>query len=164
MRDLVSDEVRLRLKQATRVLVASLGGVTDAAALTGLSHGAISRAQSPDHPDLLPLDVLVYAEIRAGRPIVTAILADLTGHALRPLAEEDAAPPCEAEAAGLVLGLVGASADAARALAGAAADGVICPREARAVDGALQTAADAISLTRRRLGARLKPASGAGRA
>ncbi len=140
-----------------RVLIASLGGVTDAAALTALSHGAISRAQSPDHPDLLPLDVLIYAEMRAGRPIVTAILADLTGHALTPIADEPADGPCAAEAAGLVLRLVGTGADAARALAAAAADGAICPREASAVDGELQKAADAITTTRRRLSARLKP-------
>jgi hypothetical protein len=118
-----------RLKLATRALVSACGGGIQAAALCDLSPAHISRCQSPDHPDTLSLAHLAILEMHAGRPIVAAVLADLTGCRVEVLAGG-------VTDAGLTTGLVRLakeSGEAIAALAAALQDGHCSPREGKTV-------------------------------
>lgn len=124
--DLISEGVRLRLKHAARELIAAAGGVCDVAALTGARAGTVSRWQGAAHPETMPIEVAAALEMRLGRPVFTAILADLTGHECRPMAEAGEAAPLDRH----LVKLAREGADAVAALAEAAEDGEVTPREA----------------------------------
>jgi hypothetical protein len=137
--DLVPDAVLARIKQATRLLIAGLGGNADAAALVGVRPGTMTRWGSTEYPDVMPIHVVAALELRSGVPTVTRVLADLTGHSL-----------CLADASGEagdatdhLMGVVCASADAASTMAAALLDRRITPTEANAVVAALGKATEA---------------------
>lgn len=116
-----------RLKLATRELVAAVGGGKVAAAITGLSEGHVSRCQSEDHPDTLSLQHLAQLELTAGRPIIAALLADLTGCRVEVVAHE-------ADAQMLSEGLISFVTEAGEfsaAVGKALSDKRITPREAK---------------------------------
>lgn len=56
-------------------------------AMTGYSLGQISKWQSENAPDLMPLHVAAILEAASGKPIMTRMLASLTGHQLAVVAE-----------------------------------------------------------------------------
>ncbi|TCR69714.1 hypothetical protein [Bosea sp. BK604] len=55
--------------------------------ITGFSQGQISKWGSENDPALMPLHVVGILEAASGKPIMTRMLATLTGHRLEALAE-----------------------------------------------------------------------------
>lgn len=75
------------IKAASRDLVSECGGARRASDVTGLSHQVISRCISadPENADrFLRVDIVADLEGESGRPIVTELLAELSGHVLVP--------------------------------------------------------------------------------
>lgn len=75
------------MKTASRALVTLVGGVDAAALVCRYGPSALSDGYNLHRPDkTLPLDVVADLERVAGQPLVTAVLARLSGHALVPVA------------------------------------------------------------------------------
>jgi hypothetical protein len=119
-----------RLKAATRDLVKACGGLVRAGSVCGFSKTEVGRWQAVAEADLIPLVAIVRLEADCGLPIVTAALAELQGHTLTPT---DGGLECGSvfAAHAKVLGAVGA---VASHIAEAAADGIVTPGEAEAID------------------------------
>ncbi len=129
------------LKVATRQLVVASGGLEAAAAACRLKHASLARHYSPEHPEMLPLDVIAELQRVAGVVPVTTALAHLSGHALVPLAAE----PGESELlkqAGTLMRLAG---QACMSAAEAMADGVLTPAECAQLSGELHAVVNAAS-------------------
>lgn len=137
--DLVPGAVLSRIKQATRLLIAELGGNKDAAALVGVAPGTMTRWGSTEYPDVMPIHVVAALELRSGVPTVTRVLADLSGHSLALSGPGEA----DGDATHHLMGVVCASADAASTMAEALADRRITPTEASRVVAALGRATEA---------------------
>ncbi|QEL26132.1 hypothetical protein FQV39_28635 [Bosea sp. F3-2] len=81
------------LKTASRALVNACAapgqtGPQRVEALTGYSLGQISKWQSESAPDLIPIHIVAVLEAATGKPIVTRMLASLTGHGVAPISDE----------------------------------------------------------------------------
>lgn len=72
----------LALKAASRVLSKSLGGLEGAATCTNVAYQTLGRYQNVNDAAFMPIDVVADLETEAGAPVVTRILAGLTGHVL----------------------------------------------------------------------------------
>ncbi|WP_027488480.1 hypothetical protein [Allorhizobium undicola] len=75
------------LKGATEASYVLGGGVTSFAALTRVGVSALSKyaALGPDHAQsLIPIDIAVEADLRAGQPVILAEMARLLGYRLVP--------------------------------------------------------------------------------
>lgn len=73
------------LKAASMILVEKAGGVARAAALTSTSHSRLSEAASPWHDNRwLSLIHIADLECVAGEPVITRVLAELSGFVLVP--------------------------------------------------------------------------------
>jgi hypothetical protein len=134
---LVSDGVRRRIKQATRELIALSGGNGDAAALCGVREGTMSHYAGDGYPEVMPLDIAAALEMRLGRPVVSAVLADLSGFCVSPIGAQEAEPPALTTR---LLGVVASNAAVTALTAEALKDGQMCPREARSVSQAVRVA------------------------
>jgi hypothetical protein len=154
--DLISAGVRLRLKHAAGELIAAAGGVSDVAALTGAHRGTVSRWQGAAYPETMPIEVAAALEMRLGRPIFTAILADLTGHECRPISDGEGAQPLERH----LVRLAREGADAVAAMAEAAEDGNITPREAATLMRELAEVRIAATSAERSVAGYLQPKGG----
>lgn len=140
------------IKSAIRELVAACAvpgstGPERVEQLTGYSRGTISRWQGDAYRDLPPLDVVVLLEFTTQRPVVSRWLASLSNHQLVPMAD-DGDTGC------LVHDLVRTSGTAARVtgeLSAALADGVVTPREAKAVKAAIGEHMETLTSVRRKL-------------
>lgn len=71
-----------QIKAATRDLVKLVGGVQRAAAIANVSAPSVSRWQTATTPDVIPVSAIIALEKEAEAPLVTAVLADLSGRAL----------------------------------------------------------------------------------
>lgn len=150
--DLVPRPVLARIKQATRLLIAELGGNKDAAALCGVREGTMTRWGSLDYPDVMPLHVVAALELRTGSPTVTRVMADLTGYSLSLAGAPDAAEDVTRS----LLDVVGSGADAALVMARVIDDGRITPGEVNEALTALGRATEANTRAGKAMAARVK--------
>lgn len=121
-RDLVA------LKTSFRLLIDAVGGLEAAHAVTGYPTSRLSEAASPNHLDRWPrLDHVAELEAVAGRPIVSAVLAQLAGHTLQAATAQPGTP---GEA---LVGVVRQAGDVVSAAAQAMSDGRICEAERAAL-------------------------------
>lgn len=149
---LLPDGLITLIKSAIRAQVAACAvpgstGPERVEQLTGYSRGTISRWQGDAYKDLPPLDVIFQLEFVTQKPIVSRALASLTSHRLVPLADD-------AGATDLVGDLVKTTSTGARVsseLGSALADGVVTPREAKAVKAAIGEHLDALTSVQRKL-------------
>ncbi|WP_428031519.1 hypothetical protein [Ancylobacter sp.] len=81
---------RLRIVAATRDLITECGGAERCAELLGVHAGSVYRYQQDK--DMIPLLSAMVLEADCGRPCVTRIMADYSGHQLV-AAEERASGP-----------------------------------------------------------------------
>ncbi|WP_108661059.1 phage regulatory CII family protein [Acuticoccus kandeliae] len=109
----------LKLKAASRDLVRAVGGVTKAAQVTRLDAGRISRAASNNDSSFLPLDVVADLEAHAEDPIVTRVLAGMSGFTVVP----DEVTPSRSSPLQLLTAVVKEGADVVATLTEAYADG-----------------------------------------
>lgn len=80
-----------KVKLATRRLTAAVGGLEAGAAVTRVSHAALSDCANEARPDrFLAADVIADLEAVAGDPIVTRQLAALAGYELRSVEQSKA--------------------------------------------------------------------------
>jgi hypothetical protein len=71
------------LKGATKALVKSFGSLEEAAGVTRSDPARLSRFGNVHEKGMFaPIDVIADLEARIGRPVVTAILADMLGYVL----------------------------------------------------------------------------------
>ena len=116
------------LKTAARRLVAAVGGLEAAATVCRYSKTALAAAYDPNTPDRFPpADVIADLELVAGRPIVTAVLARIAGHALVPVA------PAEGLAAQALVAVFRGSSGVGEAWSEALADARVSDGERAAV-------------------------------
>ena len=79
-----SAQAYLSLKAAFRCLVKQAGGQQSAASITRVDHQRIGRYGRVHEDMQAPLDVVADLESDIGEPVVTVILADLSGYILVP--------------------------------------------------------------------------------
>lgn len=83
---LLSPVDRAALKTAVRRLVRAVGGLDAAATVCRLNRSALAETYDPHRPDRgMPCDVIADLEAAAAEPIVTQVLARLSGCALVPI-------------------------------------------------------------------------------
>lgn len=97
------------IKIATRALVAACAvpgstGPRRVEELTGASAGTISRWQGDAHPDIIPTAVVFLVEFTIRKPIFSRLLAEMTGHRLVAITDEEEADPSDVD--GLTADLV----------------------------------------------------------
>jgi hypothetical protein len=133
----LSDGLVTLMKTSVRALVLACNapgqtGPERVEQMTGYSRGTISRWCGDRYTDLPPLDVVFQLESAIGKPIVSRMLASLTGHQVVPLSED----AMVSGAADLMSGVMRATGSHARFVAKAAEameDEVITPGEAKAL-------------------------------
>lgn len=127
----------LRLKAATRDLIAACGGVERAAEIAKLGKSTIARYQAPvldyDAPDLITLLAAARLEGECGVPFVTRAMAEAHGQLVVDPAKETTKGAALMAAYAAV---AAASADEARIVAEAMADGVVDGNETELIDRA----------------------------
>lgn len=119
-----------RLKEATRVLHRSVGGVVDAGIVTGKCKSQHGHFQSQDAPDFATIDDVARLEAVAARgadwPPVTRLLCELAGGVFLPM------PDVEAHEVPIALGVIAVAkefGEVAEAVQDALADGRLEPHE-----------------------------------
>jgi hypothetical protein len=122
----------LRIKAATRDLVAACGGVAAAGTLCGVAPASVSRWQAIEDAALIPIGAVLALEAECGAPLVTAVMAEING---RRLADDEAGDGRPGKALGAAAADLARQAGAAMAEATEAlADGVVSPAEAAQID------------------------------
>ncbi|OCC05237.1 hypothetical protein BA190_10055 [Labrys sp. WJW] len=121
----------LRIKAATRDLVKVCGGVVRAGEIALLSKSEISRFQAPGSPDLITIPAALALEADCGLPLVTQVMADMSGRRLTDPEAEERQQACLASDISETLRK---SAEVMTAYASAIADGVVTAAEAEAID------------------------------
>jgi hypothetical protein len=127
---LSTDAMRLRMAAATRDLVTACGGVERAAGLASVSTSQVSRWQSAQHEDTIPLLAALALEADSGLPLVTAAMAAAHGRTLTDAASGAAA----ASVAHVMADVVGATGEVMARHSAAMADGRLTPAEAETLD------------------------------
>ena len=85
MRDITATD-RAAIKTATRLLVKRVGGLDAAASACRYAKSAIAATYDPHRMDRsMPIDVVADLEAVAEAPLITEVLARLSGHALVPI-------------------------------------------------------------------------------
>jgi hypothetical protein len=85
---MIAERDRLAMKARFRVLVDAVGDIDTAALITGAGKGTLSKAYSPQYPDMPTVDRVASLEAASGKPHMTALLARLSGHVLLPIPVE----------------------------------------------------------------------------
>lgn len=136
-RQLLPDGMIPLIKIATRHLVAACAmagssGPRRVEELTGYSAGTISRWQSDAHKDLMPTEVVFLLEFTIQRPVFARTLAELTGHRLTPVAEDERRLGDDVAAlTGDLIRIVGSGSRVGATLGAVLEDGRVTRREAR---------------------------------
>lgn len=154
------------IKIATRALVAACAvpgstGPRRVEELTGASPGTISRWQGDAHPDIIPTAVVFLVEFTIQKPIFSRLLAELTGHRLTPITDDDTADPSDVD--GLtadLIHIVGSGSRVGASLGQALEDRRVTRREARETLAVIGEHEDRLAGAKRRL-ARLAEGRGA---
>lgn len=134
---LLPDGIVPLIKIATRALIAACAvpgstGPRRVEELTGASAGTISRWQGDAHPDIIPTAVVFLVEFTIHKPVFSRVLAELTGHRLVPIADDERADPGDID--GLtadLIHIVGSGSRVGAQLGAALADRKVTRREAR---------------------------------
>jgi hypothetical protein len=139
----LSDGLVTLMKTSVRALVLACNapgqtGPERVEQMTGYSRGTISRWCGDNYRDLPPLDVVFQLESAIGKPIVSRMMASLTGHQVVPLGDGEG----ETATADLMSGVMRATGSHARFVAKAAEameDDVVTRGEAKAILGEILT-------------------------
>lgn len=119
------DETLISLKGATEASFKLGGGLTSFALLTRVGVSTLSKYASVSEEfrdNVIPVDIAVEADRRAGSPIIIAEAAQQLGYGLSPLASQVAGKPVTEAAA---LKVLHEANDVSRAIVAAMADGKI---------------------------------------
>lgn len=145
------------IKIATRALVAACAvpgstGPRRVEELTGASAGTISRWQGDAHPDIIPTAVVFLLEFTIQKPIVSRVLAELTGHRLTAIADDATADPGDvAGLTGDLIHIVGSGSRVGAQLGAVLEDGKVTRREARDTLAVIGAHEDRLAGAKRRL-------------
>lgn len=126
---LFSNDTYERLKGAARDLVSAAGGPRRCQGITRGTESLLSRYGARQEEVFAPIDVIADLEKDAGEPIVTRVLAELSGHLLVPV-------PTALNTAnwfGHLSGVLAGGSQVEVALSDALSDGRIDVAEARAL-------------------------------
>lgn len=145
------------IKIATRALVTACAvpgssGPKRVEELTGKSAGTISRWQNDAYSDLIPTDIVFLLEYHLHKPIFARTLAELTGHRLVAVAEDDEGQGCDV--AGLtsdLIHIVGSGSRVGAQLGAALEDRKVTRREARDTLKVIGEHEDKLASAKRRL-------------
>lgn len=116
--------------------------------LTGVSRGQISRWGGDAYRDLPSLEVVFILEHISQKPIVSRALAQLSGHRLTPIADDEAARDCFVSD---LVELAGSSSRVTAEMSAALADGVVTPAEAKRVLAQMAPHQDTMTRVTRKL-------------
>lgn len=163
---LLPDGIVQLIKIATRALVAACAvpgstGPRRVEELTGASAGTISRWQGDAHPDIIPTAVVFLVEFTIQKPVFSRVLAELTGHRLAAIADEEDAAPNDVD--GLtsdLIHIVGSGSRVGAQLGAVLEDRKVTRREARDTLVVIGAHEDRLAAAKRRL-ARLADGKGA---
>lgn len=120
-----------RIKAATRDLVKACGGVVRSGEVAHVSKSEISRYQSASDPDVIGLPQALALEAECGLPLITTVMADLSGRRLT-----DGAIASDGEVFNRHAETVRAASEVISAMAAAQADGHLTAAELEIVDRA----------------------------
>lgn len=121
---------RLRIVAATRDLITECGGAERSAELLGVHPGSVYRYQQDK--DLIPLLSAMVLEADCGRPYVTKVMADYSGHELTRSGDDDGGKRIDIDARHTAV--MREFADVTHAVADARADGRFSPTDAERID------------------------------
>lgn len=121
---------RLRIVAATRDLITECGGAERSAELLGVHPGSVYRYQQDK--DLIPLLSAMVLEADCGRPYVTKVMADYSGHELTRSGEDDGGKRVDIDARHTAV--MREFADVTHAVAEARADGRFSATDAERID------------------------------
>lgn len=121
---------RLRIVAATRDLITECGGAERSAELLGVHPGSVYRYQQDK--DLIPLLSAMVLEADCGRPYVTKVMADYSGHELTRSGEDDGGKRIDIDARHTAV--MREFADVTHAVADARADGRFSATDAERID------------------------------
>ncbi|MCX5569627.1 hypothetical protein [Kaistia nematophila] len=124
-----SNETYERLKGAARDLIGAAGGPRRCQGITRGTESLLSRYGARQEEVFAPIDVIADLEKDAGEPIVTKLLAELSGHLLVPMPTSQSAANWFGHLSGVLTG--GSQVEVA--LSDALADGRIDVNEAKAL-------------------------------
>lgn len=120
---------RLRIIAATRDLITECGGAERSAELLGVHPGSVYRYQQDK--DLIPLLSAMVLEADCGRPYVTKVMAEYSGHAL---AKADEEPPRQVDVLAKHSHVLREVADVCQAVAVSMEDGTFSATDAEMTD------------------------------
>lgn len=80
-----SDAEYVSLKQASKRLIKSCGGLEAAAMVTRVGHSELARYYDPSERLFMPIDVAADLEAISRNPLVSRCLADMLGFSLIPI-------------------------------------------------------------------------------
>ncbi len=154
------------IKIATRALVAACAvpgstGARRVEELTGKSPGTISRWQGDAYSDLIPTEIVFLLEFTIQKPIFARTLAELTGHRLAAIADDE--QPAADDVDGLtsdLIHIVGSGSRVGAQLGQVLEDRKVTRREARETLTVIGEHEDKLARAKRRL-ARLAEGKGA---
>jgi len=126
----LTDQAVLRLKSATRDLVKLCGGVVRAGEVTSRSKSEVSRWQSVTEADVIDILAALALEADCGVPLVTTVMAEISG---RRLTDGASARPAKNVMASVVA-VQRDNADLMTEVFAAFEDGDMTPAEAELVD------------------------------
>lgn len=89
-----TDRWFIRLRAAQRDLIEACGTIERVAELTSMSKSQVGRWRSPTDSDLMPINCVMILEEDCGRPLITRIMSDFTGHTLMAPDEREARITC----------------------------------------------------------------------
>ena len=120
---------RLRIVAATRDLIIECGGAERSTELLGVHPGSVYRYQQDK--DMIPLLSAMVLEADCGRPYVTKVMADYSGHQL---SRTDDDPSARVDIRARHNAVLREFADVSHAIAEAHADGRFSATDAETVD------------------------------
>lgn len=124
-----SNDTYERLKGAARDLIGAAGGPRRCQGITRGTESLLSRYGARQEEVFAPIDVIADLEKDAGEPIVTKLLAEISGHLLVPIPTSQSAANWFGHLSGVLTG--GSQVEVA--LSDALADGRIDVAEAKAL-------------------------------
>lgn len=151
--DALPDGLMTLIKSAVRAQITAMAvpgstGPERVEHLTGVSRGQISRWQGDAYRDLPSIEVIFILEHISQKPVISRALAQLSGHRLTPIADEDAPHACFVAE---MVELAGTSAGVVAEISAGMLDGVMTPAEAKRALVRAAAHQDALTRTTRKL-------------
>lgn len=123
------DQRALLLKRGTRLLSKACGGDEASGEVVSRSGETVRRWGDTNCPETAPIWAIALLEAECGKPIVTRMLAEMSGHALKAVSGEPAGACLASAHAEVML----AAAALTQTVVEAKRDGVITPNENAAI-------------------------------